>query len=107
MAVALRDLLLVPKGYRSPEVASFVEQLDTLTRYLKKDLRGITRRELEWQPAPGMNTIGMLLAHLAIVEIWWIDIGLRRIPAAKVDFVGQIGIGGDDDGMPLKGKGAH
>jgi uncharacterized damage-inducible protein DinB len=55
--------------------------------------------ELEWQPAPGMNTIGMLLAHIAIAEVWWIEVGCKETPGPEVDFRRVLGIGPDEDGM--------
>jgi uncharacterized damage-inducible protein DinB len=85
-------------GFQSPEVASFLAQLDDQTASLDRALREITPDELSWQPRPGMNTIGMLLAHLAIVEVWWSAIATGQ---AESDLSGILGIGPDDDGMPL------
>jgi len=99
MADDERDLIEIPPGFRSREAASFLSQLDDLSRRMGEDTRGLTPAELEWQPAPGMNTIGMLLAHLAIVEVFWTCRGLEG--AAEVPDVKLLGIGGDDDGMPL------
>jgi len=86
------------RGYRSPEVASFLAQYDDLSGNLWKDLEGITPAELAWQPKRGMNTIGMLLAHMAIVEVFWI----QRATSGENDpeFERVLGIGVDDDGMP-------
>jgi uncharacterized damage-inducible protein DinB len=90
-------------GMMSSEAALYVSQLDRLTSTLWKDLSDIEADELEWQPAAGMNTIGMLLAHIAIVEVYWIDTGVRGL---KQDGIGEIlEIGVDDDGMPLAANG--
>jgi uncharacterized damage-inducible protein DinB len=89
----------VPRGRRSAEVASFFAQLDDLNRRLLEDLRGIRAAELSWQPARGQNTIGMLLAHMAIVEVFWTQVALER--AAPRDIDRALGLGVDDDGMPL------
>jgi uncharacterized damage-inducible protein DinB len=96
----LRRTLNVPEGFASREAALFVAQLDDQNRRLLEDLRGATAPELEWQPAPGMNTIGMLLAHLAIVEVYWIDIAIHG-PVPSYDATPLLGIGTDDDGIPL------
>lgn len=107
MAMPPRNVLDLPRGYHSPEAASFVAQLDDLTRLLRADLRRVGPAELEWQPAPGMNTIGMLLAHIAIVEVWWIENAIRGIPAPDVGFARILGLGLMDDGMPLAPRGGH
>src|SRR5689334_12363896 len=95
--------ITVPRSTRVPEVASFVAQLDTLSGYLRRDLRGITSAELSWQPKRGENTIGMLLLHIAIVEIFWILIATERLDEARFEKV----FGGTmmDDGIPLAENG--
>jgi len=95
--------ITVPRGARVPEVASFVAQLDTLSGYLLRDLRGITPAELAWQPKRGQNTIGMLLLHVAIVEVFWILVAEERFTEARFDqvFRGTM----MDDGIPLGEQG--
>ena len=89
-------LIVAAPEFASRELGSFFAQMDDQTRRLGDDTRGIAPDELQWQPAPGNNTIGMLLAHLAIVEVFWYSI------AAEVPFDCRavIGIGEDDDGLP-------
>jgi uncharacterized damage-inducible protein DinB len=99
MTVSVSHSIALPEGFRSREAGLFVAQLNDQNRRLTIDTRGITPAELEWQPAPGMNTIGMLLAHLAIVEVWWN--GLIFLEVEKPDIDGILGIGVDDDGMPV------
>lgn len=96
--VTLRDIV-VPEGYRSREVALLVAMLDDQLKLLNQDTRGVTPDELQWQPAPGYNTIGMLLAHLAIVEVWWTELVLNDNPKPVIEDV--LKFGEDDDGMPL------
>ncbi|MDZ4805618.1 MAG: DinB family protein [Candidatus Eisenbacteria bacterium] len=85
---------------RSKEVALQLGMLDDMTRRLfEEDLEKITKNELIWQSAPGNNTIGMLLAHLAVVETYWTQIGVDRVQVA--DSLAVIGIEMDDDGLPL------
>jgi uncharacterized damage-inducible protein DinB len=94
-----RDVLEIPTGYRSQEVASFIAQLNDQSARLLTDLEGITTAELEWQPARGMNTIGMLLAHNAIVEVIWIQAGPQGKDPVEIDPV--LGVTIADDGIPL------
>lgn len=91
--------LTVPAGRRSVEVASFLAQLDDVNRRLLKDLGGASAAELAWQPKRGQNTIGMLLAHMAIVEVYWTLVALERY--TPEEFQRALGVGIDDDGMPL------
>jgi hypothetical protein len=51
-----------------------------------------------------MNTIGMLLAHVAVAEVNLVQVGLLAEPAGHVEDV--LGIGPDDDGLPLPPAGA-
>jgi uncharacterized damage-inducible protein DinB len=62
-------------------------------------VKGISSRELEWQAAPGMNSIGMLLAHLAIGEALWTQRALLGLTEA--DLKPAIGLSREDDGIPL------
>jgi uncharacterized damage-inducible protein DinB len=92
-----------PPGFRSREVALFVAQLDDLSRNLAADTSGLTPEALAWQSTPGMNTIGMLLAHIAIVEVFWVQIGPLAMKEPAIEPV--LGIGMDDDGIPLPDDG--
>jgi uncharacterized damage-inducible protein DinB len=100
MTTMTRRALTLPQDFRSPEAALFFASLEDQSRLLWTGLEGITPDELCWQPHLGMNTIGMLLAHLAIVEAWWTKIIIEKDEAS--DTQAMIGIGSDDDGMPLK-----
>jgi uncharacterized damage-inducible protein DinB len=104
MALLSRGVLRPATDFASPEAALFLAQLDMLTEQLFTDLEGVAKAELEWQPQPGANTIGMLLAHLAIVDVYWTQIGLRV--EAPHDCARILGITMDDDGMPIPKGGA-
>jgi len=94
-----RSILQPLSGFRSKEVASFLAQMDDQTRRLMEGLKGATPEELEWQPYPGMNTIGMLLAHNAIVEVFWTLVALKEDKKPSGEPI--LGIKDEDDGMPL------
>jgi hypothetical protein len=99
MSTPERSAIEIPTGYRSKEVGSFIAQMDDQARLLTEDTRDMTPEELEWQPKPGMNTIGMLLAHNAIVEVFWTLVALKRDEKPMAEPV--LGINMDADGMPL------
>ena len=104
--------LAIPEGYdpsSNPRVASFAAQLDDQLSRLKKDTAEMEMRHLEWQARPGINTVGMLLAHLAVVDVWWMRVAPHETPETECDGImrGIIGIGMDDDGLPLPAEGLH
>lgn len=104
MATVFRDILDSPPGYESREAGIFLAQLEDQSKRLTDDTRNLTPEALAWQPAPGMNTMGMLLAHIAVVEVYWTQVGPLGLTAFETESV--LGIGIDDDGMPLVEGGA-
>ena len=106
MSPVTRNALVIPSGYTSQEVASFIAQLDDLLARQHDQTRKLTPADLEWQPAPGMNTIGMLMAHQAVVEVAWTGLGIEDLQRDQVRFKEILGIGNKDDGMPLPEDGA-
>src|SRR6266536_6078347 len=85
-------------GIQSKPVGRFLWQLDDQSRRLTEDTRGATPEELAWQPAPGMNTIGMLLAHIALVEAGWIGTSALGLEWVKIDV---LPVKCPDSGIPL------
>jgi uncharacterized protein DUF664 len=99
MAEVVQSLLRPAEGFRSREAASFYTQLEDQARILRESIQGMTPQELEWQPERGLNTIGMLLAHNAIVDVFWTQLAILGI--VETDSMPALGISMDDDGMPL------
>jgi uncharacterized damage-inducible protein DinB len=99
MATTVLTLLETPPGFRSETIARFLWQMDEQRRALIKDTRRLSAKELAWQPAPGMNSIGMLLAHIAYAENHLAQVGLEGKPTS--DTKTAIGISEDEEGMPL------
>ena len=95
---------------RQRMTGTFAAQLEAQLDKLKETVQGLTTEQLEWQSRPGMNTIGMLLAHITIAEVFWI-----KIAPAEIDDKDEwdkiikelIGILGHEDGMPLPKDGKH
>ena len=104
MPTRIESLDLKPAPGRSRAAMAWVAHLDDQTKLLAKDLKDLTPAELQWQPKRGTNTIGMLLAHLAIVEVFWLHIAEGT--ATDENLEKSLGIGVDDDGMPLAAGGA-
>lgn len=101
----------LPRGYNprtQKDIGMFAAQLDDQLKRLKNNVTGLTVKQLEWQQKPGMNTVGMLLAHLALVEVWWIRIAPKEIPwEPKGRKIIEKACGFEDDGLPLSPKGRH
>jgi uncharacterized damage-inducible protein DinB len=99
MADVVQSFIRPAEGFRSREAASFYSQLEDQSRVLREAVEGITTQEIEWQPEPGMNTIGMLLAHNAVAEVQWTQVAL--LGWTEPDSKPAIGITMDDDGLPI------
>lgn len=95
----IRSALALAPEYASPTVARYVAQLDDQTRRLVAATAALGVADLAWQSAPGTNTIGMLLAHIAYAEAHLTAIGLEGRPTS--DTKAAIGISEEDEGMPL------
>ncbi len=98
-----RNILRVPKRARNAEAASFLAQLDDLSRRMFDDLASAKAAELAWQPRRGANTIGMLLAHNAVVEVYWMLIATGEFSAERLEEV--LGLTMDGDGIPMPPSG--
>lgn len=91
-------------GYRSREAAVKVAELVAVHELLREAVSGLTPAQLAHQSAPGHNTIGMLLAHIAVAETHLGQVGLVGDPSGHVRDV--LGIGEEEEGMPLPPGGA-
>ena len=110
----MQDLVLPPtEGYDAASqrtVAFMASQLDDQLRRLRESVDGMMAAELEWQTEPGRNTIGMLLAHIAVAEAWWMQAGAKGLHERdQVNQIvkGIIGIEAHEDGLPLPDDGLH
>ena len=112
MAPSLRELAKVD-GYNQPNqkvVAFMVRQMEEHLAKLKRVTEGLTPAQLEWQIQTGHNTIGMLLAHCAVAEAYWVcvfDTGMPLEPDGASKVAEVVGIGWDDDGLPAKPGSTH
>lgn len=103
--------LKIAKGYdpkTQNKVGLFAAQLDHQLRRLKNEVADLSIEQLEWQLKPGMNTVGMLLAHISLVEVWWLKVAPSEVPwepDGKALIQKICGI--EDDGLPLAPDGVH
>jgi uncharacterized damage-inducible protein DinB len=91
---------IVPEpGCRSAEVALKLAEIAEVHGQLVGAVRALAPAQFTWQPSPGRNTVGMLVAHIAVAEVHLGQVGLRGERDGHVADV--LGIGVADDGMPL------
>ena len=95
-------------GTTQRTVATFAASLDDQLRRLRQEVEGLEVHHLEWQECPGRNTIGMLLAHLAAVEVAWLRASAQGIPwKGEGEEIVRGVLGVEDDGFPLPTEGEH
>jgi|HubBroStandDraft_3_1064219.scaffolds.fasta_scaffold186923_1 hypothetical protein len=104
--------LISPAGYEPQAVATrtLASQLDPLLEALTARVKDASVAELEWQLRPGVNTPGMLLAHLALAETYWMQMVGRDVESPEEwDRIALevTGLRMDGDGMPLPPHGRH
>ena len=94
-------------GFKSEAAGLYFTQMEDQTQRLHKAIADITPAELEWQPRGGMNSIGMLLAHVAGAEVAWAMRGFEGYQATNIEaFIAKIeALGIPDDGAPLPADG--
>jgi uncharacterized damage-inducible protein DinB len=95
----------LPPGYNSKEAGLFVAQLDNLSERMGRDIVGLSPDDFVWQPSLGVNSIGMLLVHIALVEVYWCKRVLERSAEPERDAERVLGINMDFDGIPLAADG--
>ena len=92
----------------SVQAAVLLAALHDLHRQLDELAAGLSVSQLEWQPGEraagaagtGRNSMGMLLAHIAVAETHLTQVGLSGDADGHVQDV--IGITVEDEGMPLE-----
>jgi uncharacterized damage-inducible protein DinB len=107
------DLRLESKRHAGDErrvVAFAAAGLDEQSKTLRDAIGNLSVACLEWQPAPGHNTIGMLAAHVSVAEAYWmVAAPLGVVPREQAERISRdvTGLGWDDDGMPCPKGGGH
>lgn len=103
--------LIPAEGFRSAVAASLMAQIDDVNRRSLEAAKGLGTDELAWQPfgpppgtpagatGTGWNSIGMLLAHIAVAQTHLTQVGLLGERDGHVHDV--LGITMDDEGLPL------
>jgi len=84
-------------------LAIFAASLDDQSDRLRKDVADMQPAHLEWQHRLGFNTIGMLIAHIALAEAYWVRVAKGDTSDYAViddEVLRMVGIRLDDDGMP-------
>ncbi|WP_420635085.1 DinB family protein [Candidatus Palauibacter sp.] len=69
------------------KIAQTIEIFEAARRPLFAVLDGISREDLDWQPAPGMRGIGKICRHMYRVDIWFLK-RLGIVPVIEEDAPG-------------------
>ena len=67
-------------------VSFFQDQVDVLARLhdeILRALQGLPTEALDWSPAPGMNSIAVLVVHLTGAERYWIGDVIGQDPSGR------------------------
>lgn len=99
MPETVRTTIVPDPACASRGVGFFLSQLDAQRNTLLELTRDLPPEILSWQPEPGMNTIGMLLAHIAYAENHLVSVGIEG--KATSDTKTAIGLSVEEEGMPL------
>ena len=92
-----------------PQIGLWVAGLEDQSRRLLETVEGLDVPALSWQPGPGHNTIGSLIAHSALVELAWIGHvaeGRGRSPETAAAIEQTLGVT-DDAGFLVTPGGGH
>jgi len=89
-------------AWQSYVMKVIASRLTTNSQELSRRVRKMGIEQLQWQVRPGCNTIGMLLAHMAVTEAYWLSVVASNGSPAGLDLKVRdiVGIGIDDDGIP-------
>ncbi len=100
MATINDTCVQLPEGCASLEAAVLLGNLGAVHQVIEKAVEALTPATLEWQSAPGSNTIGMLLTHIACAEVQFVQLYVQGDKEEHVRDV--LGIGFEDEGMPAQ-----
>lgn len=70
-----------------PEVGRLLWMLEDGRRLTKEILTDLPDHALGWEPAPGENSIGTLLYHIAAVEADWLYVEVLQQPSFSPEIV--------------------
>ena len=91
----------VSTEYPTHEAALFIAELDNLSERMHAATKMLQPIALSWQMAPGLNTVGMLLLHIAIWEVYLIRRIVEEDQEAAKSVETILGIPMSLEGIPL------
>jgi uncharacterized damage-inducible protein DinB len=104
MAQIIETLIVPDPAAGSAQAGALLAQLRATHEALRESSRAADDSSLHWQPAPGTNSIAMILAHIAVSEVHLGQVGILAEKQGHPQDV--IGIGVPETGMPQADDGA-
>jgi uncharacterized damage-inducible protein DinB len=81
MTAESRDqLIVVPIEAVDPDIGRALWMFEDARRLTKDALAGIDPKAVDWLPVDGVNSIGTLLYHIAIIEADWLYVEVLEQP---------------------------
>jgi uncharacterized damage-inducible protein DinB len=62
---------------------AILDRLDELHRSIRETLNDLPAEALDWSPAPEMNSLSVLIVHLAGAERYWVGDVVQGIPSFR------------------------
>lgn len=66
-----------------PFYSDYLERLQDLHAGIRKELSGLPPEALDWSPTPEMNSLGVLVVHLAGAERYWVGDVVMGEPSGR------------------------
>jgi uncharacterized damage-inducible protein DinB len=92
--------ILPAPGFASASVALKLAEIADVHEQLRRAVRGLPPSAFAFQQAPRTNTMGMLVAHIALAEVNLAQVVLLAEPKGHTPDV--LGLSTDDDAMPIE-----
>jgi uncharacterized damage-inducible protein DinB len=61
----------------------YLDRLEALHGHIERAIEGLSQAALDWAPGPDMNSLGVLVIHVAGAERYWVGDVVARDPSGR------------------------